>query len=468
MSNTLRDKFELRPGQFWCLWGRGKQKVTLDRCFGCAQRDNCSDFRIEVARLDDDPDVEGATESEEDAQDGQEVGPAEDDTKTVNTNTHDEAAVPEASVESIDNTDNPDRDDGDSTGKGAVAGAVSGDNGVVGTGTSRSGRTSMGKRTVALSAISIDDTLYPRKEMDEENIERLRGVGPKFHTPIVVSENLVLVDGRHRVEALKLDGLTEVEVEVFKYLSDAALLEHAVELNCEHGLQLSPAEKKTWLKQVWLPGVNMSWLARVLGISVRSLERWTKNIRDAQKKEELEHIRDLRRTGNSIAETAAATGKSVATVKRVAQKRQLAQLSQAQERGDGGIPTDASPAEATGPGEEVTPVTPEKEPDEACLDPGDKAGGDENCTCPQQWSISNGKQEMQASLEMIRGVREKYRALPGPKSIAVMRFSREYRQIRDELEKWGPGPLLAARKRNRRPNTSNKGGSEHQQGSTRA
>jgi len=97
----------------------------------------------------------------------------------------------------------------------------------------------VGHKTVPVDAINLDKSLYPRAAMIEENIERLRGLDGCFKDKIVVSEDMILVDGGHRVEALRRDRTTEVEVLVYKYDSPGSLLRHAVQLNCEHGYQLS-------------------------------------------------------------------------------------------------------------------------------------------------------------------------------------------------------------------------------------
>jgi len=63
MTNTLRDKFKLKPEQFWCKREGYRQRVTLDHCFVCDHQDNCADYRVALAELDeDDPD---STETED-------------------------------------------------------------------------------------------------------------------------------------------------------------------------------------------------------------------------------------------------------------------------------------------------------------------------------------------------------------------------------------------------------------------
>jgi len=82
-------------------------------------------------------------------------------------------------------------------------------------------------------------------------------------------------------------------------------------------------------------------------------------------------------------------------------------------------------------------VTPEVEPEPETLpkDLGDGAG-DGDIPPLQEWSIAVGKQEMRQAVDIVRGVGEKYAAMPGPKVLQALAFRKESTQLMNEMAKW--------------------------------
>ena len=129
------------------------------------------------------------------------------------------------------------------------------------------GRRKIGGVQVPLSQVKWERLLYPRKNgLDHRRVETLRGIAPHFKDPIVVSRDMKLVDGIQRVEAAKRDGVWKLKAEIYEYESDNAHLQHAVELNSMHGLQLSQEEKREWLTKAWGPRLGTELVTRVLRI----------------------------------------------------------------------------------------------------------------------------------------------------------------------------------------------------------
>ena len=178
---------------------------------------------------------------------------------------------------------------------------------------------------IQIAEIQVDKDLYPRAEVDDENVERLVMLEGKYRTRLVISEDCVLVDGQHRLKALEKNGIKEAEVEVYQYGSDDALLQHAVELNCQHGKNLSQDEKKGWVRKNWTLGSDTKALAKVVGVAPRTVENWTNDLRaDAKAKRDREIAEDLR-VGKTVAQAAAEHGVSESTVKRAGQERKPAE-----------------------------------------------------------------------------------------------------------------------------------------------
>jgi hypothetical protein len=104
-------------------------------------------------------------------------------------------------------------------------------------------------KTVKINKIVVDKKLYPRDNWSFQTAygySQAMVAGAKF-PPIVVSltkGKYYLVDGRHRVEALKVLKETEVPAEVFVGWSKKKIFEEAVKRNITHGKSLTVHEKR--------------------------------------------------------------------------------------------------------------------------------------------------------------------------------------------------------------------------------
>ena len=490
MSTKLRDRYVLKPGQLWCFRGGGKFRVKLDRCLTCDARKGCNEYSAAAKAFNEPPgpisvgpincpDDRGmdfeppepflSTTSEEltggkvtkpetraptisgdkellmkteglpQQHDQSEAETDNDSTEPTSPMMTNDTLAAESNGDADNDTDgtqkSPDSGGADRELPAQPAAIVGGS--VAGPRGGGSPRTMVGTQAVPLESIIIDEALYPRHCINEENIERLVGIGPGFHAPIIVSEAMVLVDGRHRVEALKRDGATNVEVEVYQYGSNEELLEHAVEINSQHGQQLSRDEKKDWLQQVWSPTSDKKLLARILGVSARTIENLTKDVRAEQRRDQQNCIETARQQGTSIKETAAAAGVSTATVKRVAQKRKASQMSQARDEHSGGETLDIPAPEPVLAEEQDTAAVPDVEPEPEMLpeDPRDSAG-DVATPHPQEWSEAGVRRKMQGILRTLREVRKWYGSKPGPKVFMALYYTHELTQMMGELAKW--------------------------------
>jgi len=119
---------------------------------------------------------------------------------------------------------------------------------------------------IKLSEIIIDDTIYPRNDIDPETIARYREALEAGATlpPLVVMPDGRLLDGRHRYEAYKLIGVEEVEVIVEEPDDPDA---RAVELNLRHGRALTREEIREDARRK--PVTEIAPAGRVAGLRPR-------------------------------------------------------------------------------------------------------------------------------------------------------------------------------------------------------
>jgi N6-adenosine-specific RNA methylase IME4 len=128
---------------------------------------------------------------------------------------------------------------------------------------------------LAIASICLEVAAKVRVQTDDEVIGHYADqmkADVKFPPVVVFSdgETQRLADGRHRVEAAKLAGLTELEADVREGGEREALL-YAVEANAKHGLPMSNADKRKVVTLVLSDPEWSQWssheIARRCGVS---------------------------------------------------------------------------------------------------------------------------------------------------------------------------------------------------------
>lgn len=140
----------------------------------------------------------------------------------------------------------------------------------------------MEKQVLPVSQIKVDDKLYPRIKwnwMTSYDYAESMKSGAKF-PPITVAyykKGYYLVDGRHRLEALKIVKEKYVEVEVKRGLNNKEIYLLAVKLNIGHGRQFSVQEKASIIVKLKDMNYNMDEISNIVKISVDRLESFISN-----------------------------------------------------------------------------------------------------------------------------------------------------------------------------------------------
>lgn len=140
--------------------------------------------------------------------------------------------------------------------------------------------------------------LYPRLEEDNAAIERYRPAIDLL-PPIIVARDGVLVDGFHRWQAHQRENVDEIKSINLGNLSDAEILRESILRNAHHGQQLSATDKRKLASRLWRDFVTLTSgertveIAKLLSVSESSVEKWTKDARAAEKKEQQNKAWDL-------------------------------------------------------------------------------------------------------------------------------------------------------------------------------
>lgn len=133
-------------------------------------------------------------------------------------------------------------------------------------------------QSVPLAAIRLVASLWPREKLCEERVkefERLFREGESATVPPIVLTDqtkaegvYALVDGRHRYEAAKRAGMTEIRAEIQAIDGETAYL-RAVRSCSKSSVPLTPDEKRRAVDRLMRVNPNYadSFIADVLGVS---------------------------------------------------------------------------------------------------------------------------------------------------------------------------------------------------------
>ena len=143
--------------------------------------------------------------------------------------------------------------------------------------------------------MKVDDVeyvkeLYPRLKPDDDAIERYRHALDNL-PPIVVARGRVLVDGYHRWQAHRREGVDKIAAEDLGDLTDTEIFNESIRRNAAHGQQLSRSDKQSLAGKLWqtfahLPNAERTTeIATLLAVAERSVQTWTKDARSDEKKQ---------------------------------------------------------------------------------------------------------------------------------------------------------------------------------------
>lgn len=142
--------------------------------------------------------------------------------------------------------------------------------------------------TIPVDRVEYVKELYPRLKPDDAAIERYRDAIGNL-PPIAVARGRILVDGYHRWQAHRREGIERIEAEDLGDLTDTEIFNESIRRNAQHGQQLSRADKRDLAGKLWrslehLGSDRKAHIAELLAVSERAVEAWTKDARSDEKK----------------------------------------------------------------------------------------------------------------------------------------------------------------------------------------
>lgn len=140
-------------------------------------------------------------------------------------------------------------------------------------------RQGMTPTLVSLSSLTVDMTLYPRKRVDWERVNRYAeamragAVFPEIKYAHVKHKQ-VIIDGVHRYHARKKNKQQTILAEDLGEMSEADAFAAAVKYNVGHGKALTSVEKLAAYKRLLEQGHKIEKISEILAIPKDRVERW--------------------------------------------------------------------------------------------------------------------------------------------------------------------------------------------------
>ena len=169
------------------------------------------------------------------------------------------------------------------------------------------------------NAISVADIefvkeLYPRLREDDAAIERYRAAIDKL-PPIVVARGRILVDGFHRWQAHKREGVDTIAADDLGNLSDVEIIKESVRRNASHGRQLETKDKRRMADLLWRQGTrDEAELCDLLSITAKTCAEYLRDAKRDEKQAQKEAAWDRWLNCETQERVAKAVGVSVGTV----------------------------------------------------------------------------------------------------------------------------------------------------------
>lgn len=150
---------------------------------------------------------------------------------------------------------------------------------------------------VPIDSIKFDKEFYPREHYDNATVNQYLAANLDAFPPIVVTKDMTLIDGYHRLTVFKsLVGREpkygEIDVEVLDIPKDKILFA-AIRLNAKHGKPLTSFEKQRNTEKLHDQGYGDQEIADVLSVSLRTIQDYLAAKKKQERDEKIERAREL-------------------------------------------------------------------------------------------------------------------------------------------------------------------------------
>jgi ParB-like chromosome segregation protein Spo0J len=182
----------------------------------------------------------------------------------------------------------------------------------------------IGIKEIPIDKIEIIQGLMPRiyTHTIEEKVEEYKEAmaeGQEFPPITVWDRNGIywLIDGTHRLLAVKRLGKKTIKAEIVKLENEKESRILAIEKNMMHGIPLDREEKKELARLLYKDGIEIEKLRKLFRVSERTIYYWCNGLKRNANPEELkEKMLEMRKQGYTQEEVARELNIPLGTIKR--------------------------------------------------------------------------------------------------------------------------------------------------------
>ena len=143
----------------------------------------------------------------------------------------------------------------------------------------RIGKIGQGTQQIDVSKVVLDESVYPRSAYSWQTsygYSQAMLSGAKF-PPIVLAlsnNKLILVDGKHRLEAYKMLKKSTIEAEIYSGWDKKRIFVEAIKRNVSHGRSLSPFEKRQCILKLREFNISEKEVSQLVSVPQEKIEHF--------------------------------------------------------------------------------------------------------------------------------------------------------------------------------------------------
>ena len=157
---------------------------------------------------------------------------------------------------------------------------------------------------ISIDDVVLRDDLDPRLgERDDDLIAQYADIFDAL-PPIEINQHNEVIDGWHRVRAAEREKRTEIAYVVVETDGDDDLSDRMWESNLRHGVQYTRDQRLTQGLKLYQRKLSTGQIANRVGVSAATVRRWTKALREEDRRIRDERIFELAEAGTSLRQIA--------------------------------------------------------------------------------------------------------------------------------------------------------------------
>lgn len=149
-------------------------------------------------------------------------------------------------------------------------------------------------KTKGMKVVKLEDlqvNLFVRRELDQDHVLYLAELienGVEMNDPIEVTEDLTMVNGRHRKEAFELNGVTEVKVRILEFENETEMIAYAYKANTGGSLPPSQHDTEHTVMVLLERGEAKKRIGELLGLPPNMARRYINEIQSKANRAQLQ------------------------------------------------------------------------------------------------------------------------------------------------------------------------------------